>query len=199
MRSSMNARHLGRPSRLAGTLIYAVAIAVVVTLLGRGSGGGSSPLFRWPSSPLFGSGWSAMLPSFGDSLLADSVVERFFASRAAAGGPDERPAPAAAPIVRRLKKVPRTRPRGLASPMSDPPGSLDRSELAASSAVATFGDDPVPPPALRDLHEEAMDEDGGVRFSKLLESRTREELFLACRLRREISFRDGSKPPPEKK
>ena len=100
--------------------------------------------------------------------------------------PVSAPVPAqAVPKKTNEKKTALRGVRGAAvgSRASEPPASLeDKSAVSATAAAADFGDDLEPPP--RDDGEEdgmarsGTDADAG--FSRLLEWRSREELFLAC-------------------
>ena len=162
------------PRRLHGVIAYAAIMAVVLAFVGRG--GPSSP---WMPLPLMFP--ASLRRRFFERFLdghANRAVPALVASSSSSSSP--------------LVPEPRRRPRGLTGDDAETPGTLDRSIVASTAAAAKFGDDAVPPPAPEYVQDEGGrgrsmaelgEEDGGIRFSRLLEFRTREDLFLACRLR----------------
>jgi hypothetical protein len=161
------------PRRLHGVVAYAAIMAIVLAFVGRG--GPSSP---WMPLPL---------------MFPVSLRRRFFERFLDGNAKRVREAPAlVAAAESALVPEPRRRPRGLSGDDAETPGTLDRSIVASTAAAAKFGNDSVPPPAPEYAQDEGGrgrsmaelgEEDGGIRFSRLLEFRTREDLFLACRLR----------------
>ena len=170
-----------RAIQLQGAITYAAIVAVVLAFVGSVEGK------QHPLSFL-----RALVPVYR-RLDHRKLFERFFEAPAAAATPAAELAPnktaSDTPMADSMIRSARAgrRPRGLASPNSpEPVGSPDESAVAQSAASAKFVDDVKPPEYSGDDQGGAVsigDDEGGVRFSRMLEFRTREDLFLACRLR----------------
>ena len=180
-----------RAIQLQGAITYAAIVAVVLAFVGSVDGN------QHPLSFL-----RALVPVYRP-LDHRKLFERFFEAPAAAATTAAADAPnkvaSETPMADSMIRSARAgrRPRGLAN-SPEPVGSPDTSAVAQSAASAKFVDDVKPPEYSGDDQGGAVsigDDEGGVRFSRLLEFRTREDLFLACRLRSQQHKIDADAKP----
>jgi hypothetical protein len=180
-------RHRYRSLRLKGSLVYALIIVGMIAIMGVGGGQGEDAVAPHPLSLVR---W--LVPLYNRAAArVPRAFERFFASPSPGGNLQSPPTPTPTPMAdamlrseRSLRRRPRSRrlsPPGYPAPTA----SIDASHLADQAATAEFEDDVAPAEDAMDDTEGAIQgvEEGAVRFSRLLEFRTREDLFLACSLR----------------